>query len=732
MQMRFRRPGQGVEFLVLGLVLLILAGCGGSGGSGEPPPPPPPPPPPVTFEVALSGDQEVPRVETTASGSAELEVHLDTGAVSGTLVVDAMDATAAHIHAGHAGVNGPVIVPLEQDAADPSRFTVPANAALTAAQVDSLLAGGLYINAHSDAYPGGEVRGQILPDDFSLVFADLAGRQQVPAQDTGAQGRAAITLDESNSATATVHLTLFGLANATSVALQEGYAGTSGPVLATLMQDTIDPNHWFRAGIDLDDDGLEALLAGRVYLNVANAAFPDGLIRGQFLPPGVVLLLDALTGRQEVPPVETTAAGMSALTLDVDSLAFQIHVNTTELEDANAAHIHVSFAGTNGPVEVPLQQDALDPAHWFASGDFGAENLDRLLAGELYVNVHSPEHPGGEIRAQLEPDNIQVLFADLSGDQVVPPVATEATGLAAVTVDKEGRSVVAHVRLAGLLMSTSGGIHRAPAGGNGPERVALEQDTGDVDHWFAIGAPLDEADFAAFLEDELYVLIGSGTHPDGEIRGQLVRELPPVVPAAPVVAVTEPAAGSSVSGTVAIAASVDSELDIVEVRFFADGELIGSDDSAPYEVDWDTTGVADGNVVLTAQAEDVLGNVGVSPQVSVTVDNGAAAAMTLAEIQAEVFTPTCSVCHTGGGAVLPFSMDLSSAQASFASLVNVESEQASALLRVDPGNPDDSYLIHKLEGTQAVGDRMPQGGPFLDDATIQGIRDWIEAGAMGP
>ncbi len=49
--------------------------------------------------------------------------------------------------------------------------------------------------------------------------------------------------------------------------------------------------------------------------------------------------------------------------------------------------------------------------------------------------------------------------------------------------------------------------------------------------------------------------------------------------------------------------------------------------------------------------------------------------------------------------------------------------------RVEPGDPDNSYLIHKLEGTQAVGDRMPQGGPFLDEETIGDIRQWIADGA---
>jgi hypothetical protein len=48
---------------------------------------------------------------------------------------------------------------------------------------------------------------------------------------------------------------------------------------------------------------------------------------------------------------------------------------------------------------------------------------------------------------------------------------------------------------------------------------------------------------------------------------------------------------------------------------------------------------------------------------------------------------------------------------------------------VIPGDPDHSLLIQKLEGTQTVGQRMPRGGPFLDQSTIDVIRQWITNGA---
>ena len=103
---------------------------------------------------------------------------------------------------------------------------------------------------------------------------------------------------------------------------------------------------------------------------------------------------------------------------------------------------------------------------------------------------------------------------------------------------------------------------------------------------------------------------------------------------------------------------------------------------------------------------------------------------TLESIQNNVLTPMCSGCHSGPtSGVLPAGMDVSDVPASFNALVNVASLQVPALRRVNPGDPVNSYLIQKLEGTHAVGDQMPSGGPPLPQNTIDAIRDWIQQGA---
>jgi hypothetical protein len=99
-------------------------------------------------------------------------------------------------------------------------------------------------------------------------------------------------------------------------------------------------------------------------------------------------------------------------------------------------------------------------------------------------------------------------------------------------------------------------------------------------------------------------------------------------------------------------------------------------------------------------------------------------------IQDNVFTPICVRCHSGASA--PEGLQLDAAH-SYALLVGVPSTEVPSIERVDPGNPDDSYIVLKLEGAPGiVGVQMPFGGPYLPQSTIDVIRQWITNGASPP
>lgn len=111
-------------------------------------------------KLSLTGAQEVPPVTTSASGSGTITVGADKS-VSGSVTTSGIAATAAHIHEGAMGANGPVIVPLAKTS--DNVWSVAAGAKLTDAQYASYKAGKLYVNVHSAANKGGEIRAQLKP-----------------------------------------------------------------------------------------------------------------------------------------------------------------------------------------------------------------------------------------------------------------------------------------------------------------------------------------------------------------------------------------------------------------------------------------------------------------------------------------------------------------------------------------------------------------------------------------
>jgi hypothetical protein len=111
-------------------------------------------------EQALSGANEVPPVTSMAAGTGSITVAAD-GSVSGSVKTSGVQGTMAHIHMAPAGKNGPVIVPLT--AGQNGEWMVPAGAKLDAAQLAAYRAGELYVNVHSAANKGGEIRAQLKP-----------------------------------------------------------------------------------------------------------------------------------------------------------------------------------------------------------------------------------------------------------------------------------------------------------------------------------------------------------------------------------------------------------------------------------------------------------------------------------------------------------------------------------------------------------------------------------------
>jgi hypothetical protein len=263
-----------------------------------------PAPAETLFVARLNGAQEVPRVETTATAQASFYLDEGDGNAGWVLryhieIADLEGVTAAHIHTGAFGVSGPPVAPLSTTATDGViEGEIAADDLLTdeltlLGLVDQMIAGDTYVNFHTGANPGGEIRGQIAVADNVEFAADLTGAEEVPPVETTASGEAAFVYqNETDSLDCT--LTVAGIDDFTASHIHWAAMGVSGPVVAPLYI----PAEPEAPDGPLDCDVMESELAGpltgasieelvwgmivgNTYVNVHSTTVPSGEIRGQ-------------------------------------------------------------------------------------------------------------------------------------------------------------------------------------------------------------------------------------------------------------------------------------------------------------------------------------------------------------------------------------------------------------------------------------------------------------------
>jgi hypothetical protein len=342
-----------------------------------------------------------------------------------------------------------------------------------------------------------------------------------------------------------------------------------------------------------------------------------------------------MAAAQIFPAPTSTATGTANVTVKLATGATSGKVTLSGVT-ATAVTLNEAFAGATGASVITLAANGGTAGEWDvpAGALLTADQVTALLQGKLYVIAASAADPAGEIRGQITPANVTVVFSDLAGSQEAPPVAITASGVAATTVDSVANKLTVHINSTGVDDATAAELDTAASGATGPKLVALTKDSVNLGHWSAELATITASDVSNFKANKLYVNVKTPAEANGAIRGQVnASSTPP--PAAP----------------------------------------------------------------------------------------------TLTQLKSTAFS-VCGGCHTGGGASLPSSMDLTPSHI-FTSIVNVASVEQPALKRIKPGDPDNSYVVQKLEGAATItGARMPFGGPFLDQATIDQVRAWVTAGAQ--
>jgi hypothetical protein len=257
------------------------------------------------FISSLTAEQEVTidpslfdaKVNRNASAVGLLAIDTNTQVITGNVTFDGIDAddavTGVTINASAAGSNGPVILTLEPSKTDSHVFEITKRlvlediADIRGGDLSTLLSAGWYFNVHTESNPGGQLRGQIIPNGIEVVRVELETEQQIPivleksAANVGAVGYFTYSKTDA-SVLPTANVQIHGF-EATHVNLHcGGVAGDTGPVQITLNDVSPDnfPGTFFTAN-HMRIASLPALQDGTYYFKAHSEKNPTGELRGQ-------------------------------------------------------------------------------------------------------------------------------------------------------------------------------------------------------------------------------------------------------------------------------------------------------------------------------------------------------------------------------------------------------------------------------------------------------------------
>lgn len=537
------------------------------------------------FVAKLTGSQEVQPVMTMAHGMVYADLIEDTLKVWGSFEGLQGDfnidvAGGSHLHLGYAGQNGDFIITLVPTLDADSRggtYEIENNQfILEEAEVQALQNRQLYVNIHTTAYPSGEIRGQMLPNGDASYMVNLFGSNEVPSIMSEASGALMLDVTDDQLVVTGSFMGLEGMfdpniAN-TGIHLHMGKAGENAGVSIFLNADATDG---FAGVLDastntftLTPEQMELLEGRNLYANVHSMAFPSGELRGQVGEIARARFRVHLSGANEVIPVLTEATGELFVELLDSTLTVSGTFQNLESELATdiegGAHIHLGYAGENGGILRILNvasDDNLSGSFEVSENTYEVDSalMAALFARQLYVNIHSQNNRGGELRGQILPEGMFVLNGFLSGTNEVTPALTLAHGAikAEISGDKLTFSGSFDDLASDLNTDIEGGghLHLALAGSNGPLRIPLNITIKDGNRGGYIEAMNNRFDLGEGLLDSLrmrygYINIHSMDIPTGEIRGQLLHEATAYF-TAPLAASSEvPAVNSGASGAV--------------------------------------------------------------------------------------------------------------------------------------------------------------------------------------
>ncbi len=506
----------------------------------------------------LLGSYEVPSVLSRASGALFLELDDDVLYITGSFRDLSSDVATdigggAHLHVGLPGENGSVAIPLSIQLRDDNRSGIflddDEGYDLSEEQIDLLESGLFYVNLHTDSFRTGEIRGQVLPVADAIFRAHLAGANEWPVVTSSGSGQ---VLGHVMDGTLRLIGTFGDLKSpiATSVGggvhLHTGMAGSNGGVIIPVdfeagendrMASVSPANNEYA----LNDAQLDMLFDRGIYFNVHTEMHTAGEIRGQMLGESQAVFTSFLTGNEQIPSVTTTGRGMVKVEMLGDRMtasgSFQGLMSPLNTSIAGGSHFHAGYPGQSGPVVYPLTAEQMDSdtsgRYLPMDNTFAISNgvADTLMKRFFYVNVHSEEFGGGEIRGSVLAEAESYFLAPLSGASEPQGVPTMATGMVAAEVTDTMVTLVGSFADldSDFAADVNGGmhLHRALAGSNAGIVTGINTEIADDNRSGEVLADsnrlrLTQVQLAAMLDREIYVNVHTADYRSGAIRGQVL------------------------------------------------------------------------------------------------------------------------------------------------------------------------------------------------------------------
>ena len=496
------------------------------------------------FDFPITAAQAVNDIElddATPSGNALVTFHAESGLAKWSINYDGLTGppVAMHFH-GPALAGEATGVDLGIGEFDDSSSV--GSAILTADQEDLLTTGFWYLNIHTGANGGGEIRGQVEQRPDLVIFDFPVDTDQVvnALELDGAtpEGSALVTFDPLTRRLMWV-ITYEGLTGAPTKMHFHGRAAAGQATGVDLGIGTFDENG-SEGAATLTAEQADSLMGGLWYLNIHTAANGAGEIRGQVVrEPGVYATSFPISVDQVVNDLDVVGAtpcGKGVVTYRADSNLLKWHATFAGL---TGSPTKMHFHGPAMPGEatgVDLGIGDFDDDSSSGSAVLSAEQAADMRTGFWYLNIHTAANPAGEIRGQVPAqEGISAFEFPLTPAQAVNDVVgldssfgfgsrINPRGDALVTFNSRSNLLEWSINYSGLTGPPSAMHFHGPAAPG----VATGVDLGIsvFDESSSLGSAIITDEQEVLLTTGLWYLnIHTATNRAGEIRGQVISEV---------------------------------------------------------------------------------------------------------------------------------------------------------------------------------------------------------------